>query len=176
MRHLMPRGPQRRWRPAHPLPIFETLGASVTFSAGTLQAPQTVTVTVQITDEHGRSSTDTADIDVIWDFGGFAPPIDSSAPITPRAGVSVPVKFSLVGFQGEAILDGQPTFQREDCISETAIGGPIPAAGGTVAYDPATDLYRFIWKTQKAWAGWCGTFSLNLADGQSYEFEAHFKD
>ena len=43
------------------------------------------------------------------------------------------------------------------------------------AYDPATDTYRFTWKTQKAWAGWCGTLTVALADGERYDLEVRFK-
>jgi predicted extracellular nuclease len=155
---------------------FETPGASVTFAAGTLQTPQMVTVTVQITDEHGQSSTDTADIDVIWVFGGFKPPINGSGVTSINAGGSLPVKFSLDGFQGLAILDGAPTFQREDCTTHEAIGSPIAAsAGEPLSFDVATDWYKFTWKTQKTWGGWCGTFSLHLADAQSYDFRVAFK-
>jgi hypothetical protein len=153
--------------------VFEAPGATVTFSAGAHQAPEIVTVTVQITDEHGQSSTDTAEIQVIWDFGGFKPPTGVT---TITAGSSQPVKFSLDGFQGLAILDGAPTFQREDCITHQAIGSPIAArAGDPLSYDLATDSYKFIWKTQKGWTGWCGTFSLHLADAQTYEFRVAFK-
>ena len=82
-----------------------------------------------------------------------------------------------MGSRAPAILDGAPTFQREDCTTHDAIGSPIIAAAGEpLAYDAATDSYKFTWKTQKAWAGWCGTFSLHLADGQSYDFEVRFKD
>jgi len=155
---------------------FETLGATVTFSAGAHQAPEIVTVTVQITDEHGQSSTDTADIQVIWDFGGFKPPINASGVTLLNAGGGQPVKFSLDGLQGFAILDGAPTFQREDCTTHATIGSPIDAARSEpLSYDSATGWYKFVWKTQKAWAGWCGTFSLHLADGESHGFAVRFR-
>ena len=155
---------------------FETPGPTVTFTAGAHQAPEIITVSVQITDEHGQSSTDTAEIQVTWDFGGFKPPINSSGATPVNAGGSQPVKFSLDGFQGFDILDGAPTFRREDCTTHDPIGSPITAsAGSPLAYDALTGWYKFTWKTQKAWAGWCGTFSLHLADGQSYHFEVRFK-
>jgi autotransporter-associated beta strand protein len=94
---------------------------------------------------------------------------------TINAGGSQPVKFSLDGFQGLGILDGAPTLLREDCTTHDPIDSPINAsAGAPLAYDAATDWYKFTWKTLKAWAGWCGTFSLHLADDQSYEFAVAF--
>ena len=81
---------------------FETPGRIVQFDAGTLQAPQTVTVTVQVTDEHGQQSTATATIDVIWDFVGFQSPAASTGVTEIKAGSSLPLKFSLTGYQGLA--------------------------------------------------------------------------
>jgi predicted extracellular nuclease len=152
---------------------FETPGASVTFAAGALQAPQTVTVTVQITDEHGQSSTDTADIDVIWDFGGFQAPSNPGGVTVINAGSNHPIKFSLDGNQGQAILDG-PTLQRTHCTTGADIGSPI-ATTGNLSYNASLDTYTYAWKTVKAWTGWCGTFSLDLDDGQSYELDVRFK-
>ncbi len=93
-----------------------------------------------------------------------------------KAGANHPVKFSLDGFQGFAILDGAPTLQRTNCSTGADIGSPIATAGNGLSYDPGTDTYKYGWKTVKAWAGWCGTFSLNLSDGQGYELEVRFKD
>ena len=155
---------------------FETLGQSVTFDAAALDAPLTVTVTVQVTDEHGQSSTDTAEVRIIWDFGGFQSPANPGGVTQVKAGATLPVKFSLDGPQGMAVLDGDPTFQRQHCQSGADIGPAITAvASEPFAYDVATDTYKFAWKTQKAWAGWCGTLTVALADGESYPMEVRFK-
>ena len=155
---------------------FETPGQAVTFEAGALQAPQTVAVTVQVTDEHGQTSTDTADIRIIWDFGGFQSPSDPGGVTQIKAGSAHPLKFSLDGPQGLAVLDGNPTFQRHTCPTGSAIGPVIVTASSEpFAYDASTDTYRFTWKTQKAWAGWCGTLTLALADGEAYDLEVRFK-
>jgi predicted extracellular nuclease len=155
---------------------FETDGAAVTFAAGTLQAPQTVTVTVRVTDEHGQSAQDTATIDVIWAFGGFQSPSNPGGVTTINAGSSHPVKFSLHGAQGTGILEGNPRLQRTDCMSGAAIGAPIVAASSApLQYDAATDTYTFVWKTQRAWSGWCGTLSVALDDGQTYPLAVRFK-
>ena len=155
---------------------FEAAGQSVTFAAGTHQAPGTVTVTVRITDEHGQSSTDTADVRIIWDFGGFQSPSNPGGVTMVKAGASLPVKFSLDGDQGLAVLDGDPLFQRHVCPTGATIGRPITAvASEPFAYDAATDTYRFTWKTNKAWTAWCGTLTVALADGEAYELEVRFK-
>ena len=85
-----------------------------------------------------------------------------------------PVKFSLDGNQGSAILDGNPTLQRTNCTTGAAIGSPI-ATSGNLSYEGGTDTYKYTWKTVKAWSGWCGTLSLDLADGQSHELDVRFK-
>jgi predicted extracellular nuclease len=158
------------------LPGFEAPGPSVTFAAGTLQAPQRVTVTVRVTDEHGQWSEDTATIDVIWDFGGFLSPSMPGGVTSIKAGASHPVRFSLDGDQGKAVLGGDLLLQRHACPTGNAIGSPIVAAPNEpFSYDPLTDSYKFVWKTQKAWVGWCGTLSVPLADGQTYRLEVAFK-
>jgi len=158
------------------LPGFEASGASVPFAAGSLQAPQTVTVKVRVTDAHGQSAEDSAEIDVIWDFGGFTPPSNSAGVTQIKAGASHPLKFSLDGDQGMAVLGGDLLFQRHACPTGSAIGSPIVAARSEpFSYDPVTDTYKFVWKTQKAWVGWCGTLAVPLADGQAYSLEVAFK-
>jgi hypothetical protein len=37
-----------------------------------------------------------------------------------------------------------------------------------LAYDPVTDTYNYVWKTNKAWAGTCRTFTLTLNDGTAH--------
>jgi hypothetical protein len=135
-----------------------------------------VTVKVRVTDEHGQSAEDTAEIDVIWDFGGFVAPSNPNGVTQIKAGASHPVKFSLDGDQGLAVLGGDLLFQRHACPTGAPIGGPIIAVQAEpFAYDPLTDTYKFVWKTQKAWAGWCGALAVPLADGQTYTLEVAFK-
>lgn len=49
-----------------------------------------------------------------------------------------------------------------------------PGASG-LTYDPATDRYTFVWKTQKAWAQKTGAFVLELSDGTTHQFAVSFK-
>ena len=34
-----------------------------------------------------------------------------------------------------------------------------------LTYDPTSDVYTYVWKTQKSWGDTCGTLLLMLADG-----------
>jgi predicted extracellular nuclease len=110
-----------------------------------------------------------------YDFGGFEPPASAAGVTTIKAGQTLPVRFSLGGDRGPAVLDGDPMFQRTDCTSGAEIGSATTAlAGEPFSYAPATDTYKFVWKTQKSWATWCGTLTVALADGTSEELDVQF--
>ena len=62
------------------------------------------------------------------------------------------------------------------CPTGAAIGADHRASPASRSpTTPSTDTYRFTWKTDKAWAGWCGTLTVALADGEAYELEVRFK-
>ena len=110
-----------------------------------------------------------------YDFGGFRPPVNPNGITTRNAGTSVPIRFSLGGFRGLDVLASVPSFQRTNCTGGAPIGPPIPAAAGEpFSYDAGSDTYSFVWKTQKAWANWCGTLTLELADGTAEEVRVRF--
>jgi hypothetical protein len=110
------------------------------------------------------------DFDDVWTFTGFLPPVDNGAVINSvKAGAGVPVKFQLGGDRGLDILapnspvsvtiscaSGEPV----DPIEETA----TPGASG-LQYSASTQIYTYVWKTQKAWSGTCRRFVLRLDDG-----------
>jgi concanavalin A-like lectin/glucanase superfamily protein len=115
-------------------------------------------------------------------FSGFLQPVDNPGPnedVVNRAnaGRSIPVKFSLGGNQGLAIFAaGYPKFVPSACDGsdtqdpiETTTTNP---AG--LSYDSATTQYTYVWKTEKAWAGRCGTFQLGLKDGSGPHALFHF--
>jgi hypothetical protein len=59
---------------------------------------------VQVTDPSGLTATDTAVVNVVWDFSGFFPPIDNPPALNAiKAGRVVAIQFSLGGDQGLAI-------------------------------------------------------------------------
>ena len=105
-----------------------------------------------------------------YSFGGFQAPVEPRPTLNSmKAGAAVPVKFSLGGDQGLAIFDsGYPRSQGIACDS-TADVDPIEqtvtAGGSSLTYDPATDTYSYVWKTDKAWKGTCRQLVLGFADG-----------
>jgi predicted extracellular nuclease len=153
-------------------------GATVTFDAAALQAPQTVVVTVRVTDEHGQFSTDTAIVDVIWDFDGFFGPATGRPTVDDaQAGSTIPIKFSLDGDQGLLVLaDGYPATASYTCGTEPPDDATTPVEPTALQYDPETGLYTFLWRTEKSWAGSCRTFVLGLADGTKHYVDVRFRE
>ena len=101
--------------------------------------------------------------------GGFFPPINNvrTTPIHPGAGV--PVQFTLGGDHGLAIFAaGSPGSVEIACRLSDDPGEEIPtttAGNSGLSYDPNTDTYTYVWKTDKAWAGTCRRLVVTFADG-----------
>lgn len=106
-----------------------------------------------------------------WDFGGFTGPALEEDRDTIRAGASLPVRFSLDGFQGLDVLAGTPTVR--PCGS-TAVGTPVRLAGD-VTYDAVTDSYELVWKTDKRLAGSCAELVVRLVDDTEHVLEVQFR-
>jgi hypothetical protein len=151
---------------------FETAGATATFSAGSLHAPSTATVRVQVTDPDGLVATDAADVNVMWAFHGFRPPLVGDGTDVANAGSTVVVKFSLSGNQGRNLFKSRyPASTAFTCGGQPPSDASEPAvAVSPLRYDPLRDEYVFEWKTDKSWAGTCRSFVLGLRDGSTHTF------
>jgi hypothetical protein len=136
----------------------------------------TYTVTFTASDGTGSdsfSASKVVTITVVYEWGGFQSPIDTGDVVNSvKAGSAVPIKFSLTGDHGLAILAaGSPTVQFGACSDSAAVDAieQTAAAGASgLQYDPYTDTYTYVWKTSKSWAGTCGTLVVALADGTSH--------
>jgi uncharacterized protein len=149
---------------------FETPGQSATFSAPANSAPATLTIKVQVTDDGGLSAVDSATVNVIFNFAGFFQPVDNQPTLNlVKAGQAIPVKFSLGGDQGLSIFAaGYPKSEQITCDASEPVDGieeTVPAGGSSLSYDPVTDRYTYVWKTDKAWANTCRQLVLKLTDG-----------
>lgn len=104
-----------------------------------------------------------------YNFNGFFQPIDSLPTLNAvKAGQAIPVKFSLNGDQGLDIFAvGFPKSQTIQCASTNPVDGieETVTAGSSSLYDATSDLYTFIWKTDKAWAATCRQLVVQLNDG-----------
>lgn len=161
--------------PAFPSSGTETLDTQAVGSK-TLTIPQGTVV-----DNAGNESAAVScSYSVIYDFAGFFRPVDLAPTVNSiKAGSAVPIKFSLAGDQGLGVIAaGFPKVNRYACgvipqvdpIEET-----VNAGGSSLSYDPVADQYVYVWKTDKDWAGSCGTFTLKLDDGTTHTANFQFK-
>jgi len=120
---------------------------------------------------------------LLFNFSGFFPPVDNSTTdnITlnqTKAGSSVPVKFSLGGNQGLNIFAANyPASKAISCNAAASIDvleETATAGSSGLSYDPTTDQYNFVWKTDKAWASSCRMLVLKLSDGTEHSAYFYF--
>lgn len=128
----------------------------------------------------GNTYSTSTTYQVIYDFAGFLQPVDNPPTYNKaNAGGSVPVKFSLSGYQGlEIIADGYPLSQSIACESGAVINdieATVSPGNSILSYDPETDQYTYVWKTDKAWSGTCREFVVTFVDGSSYDANFTFK-
>jgi len=95
-------------------------------------------------------------------FDGFFSPVRMDGANRARAGSSVPLKFSIGEYDGLDILAaGSPSVAVCDAT------GAGSAAAGRLSYDADADLYVYVWKTDRAWAGSCREVTVRLDDGSA---------
>ena len=113
-----------------------------------------------------------------YSYTGFFQPVDNDVLNKAKAGSAIPVKFSLGGDEGLDILNaGYPKVTPIACDASEevdAIEETVTASVSGLTYDPYTDQYVYVWKTNKAWAGKCYRFDLGLNDGSSHTFDVQF--
>jgi hypothetical protein len=79
---------------------------------------------------------------------------------------------SFLGLEGLAIFQtNSPASQPITCESAAptdAIEETATASNSGLKYDPVTDTYNYVWKTNKAWANTCRQLIVTLKDGTSH--------
>lgn len=138
----------------------------------------TKTVTCMATDVAGNTAVANASYSVIYNFTGFFQPVDNPPTVNQmNSGRAVPIKFRLNGNQGLSIFAaGFPKSQQVQCGTLTAIDSveqTVTAGSSSLTYDPGTNTYTYVWKTEKSWQGTCRVLTLKFIDGQTYT--ANFK-
>ena len=87
------------------------------------------------------------------------------------------MKFSLGGNPGLAIFEaGYPRSEWIVCDSTASVEGleqTLTAGSSSLSYDATTDLYMYVWKTEKSWSGTCRQLVVKLNDGTFHR--ANFK-
>jgi Concanavalin A-like lectin/glucanases superfamily len=117
--------------------------------------------------------------DMRFEFKGFFSPVDNAPVINvAKAGSSVPVKFSLTGYQGMDVLaassPGSQAVACDDSGSLDTVEQTATAGASSLTYDAAADRYVYVWKTEKAWSGSCRRFLLRLSDGSLHTASFRF--
>jgi hypothetical protein len=93
-------------------------------------------------------------------FGGLLLPA--------KAGSAVELHFSLGGYHGlDVLADGYPVSGSRACDADEVVVSHATRSHGRsqLSYDRRTDVYTYVWKTEKAWSGTCRRFTLRLVDG-----------
>ncbi len=116
---------------------------------------------------------------VIYRWNGFFAPVDNPPVVNvAKAGSAIPLKFSLGGYQGMDILAaGSPKGVVYPCSSAPTdeLTETTTAGASGLQYDPTTDQYIYVWKTNKSWVGKCYKLVLTLKDGTTHEAYFRFK-
>jgi uncharacterized repeat protein (TIGR03803 family) len=110
---------------------------------------------------------------VTFPFAGFFRPIENQPTLNSvKAGRAIPVKFSLGGDRGLAIMAADsPASRRITCDAGAPIGGvetTSSAGRSSLTYDAAAGQYVYVWNTDSAWANTCRRLIVTLVDGTSH--------
>jgi hypothetical protein len=126
-------------------------------------------------DNAGNTGSASVTYSVAYNWTGFFQPVDNLPTVnTVNAGQAIPVKFSLGGDYGLNIFaTGYPASQQVNCGgsgggSTSPIEETVTAGNSSLQYDPATQRYSYVWKTDKAWAGTCRQLIVKLIDGTEH--------
>jgi hypothetical protein len=155
------------------VPVSCTPASGSSFPVGT------TTVSCSAADAHGNTTTGSFKVTVNYAWTGFFQPVDNPPTVnTVKAGSAVPVKFSLTGNQGLNIFQtGYPASAPYTCSATAptdAIEQTVTAGASSLSYDPASDQYTYVWKTDKAWAGTCRALVVKLAGGATHTANFQF--
>jgi YVTN family beta-propeller protein len=138
------------------------------------------TFIVTSNDVAGNSGQAMSTYNVNYSFAGFFQPVDNLPVLNlVKGGQAVPVKFSLGGAQGLDIFEATyPRSQQVACDSTAPVDGieeTVTAGSSSLSYDPRTDTYTYVWKTEKGWSGACLQLVVKLMDGSFHRANFKFK-
>ena len=149
-------------------------------ASGSVFPVGTTTVNATADDGAGHTSNCSFTVTVQYNFAGFFQPVDNLPVLnTVQAGRAIPVKFSLSGNKGLGIFaPGSPSSGPIVCNSSDPavdLEETVTAGGSSLSYDPVSDQYIYVWKTEAAWAGTCRQLVVQLNDGSIHRANFKFK-
>lgn len=117
---------------------------------------------------------------LVYQFSGFFQPVDNLPTLNlAKAGSAIPVKFSLGSNQGLFIFaNGFPKSQPMNCDSAAVVDGieqTASSVASTLSYDPVSNQYTYIWKTDKSWVNTCQQLVMQFSDGTIHRANFKFK-
>ena len=157
-----------------------SVSVTSTPASGSVFPLGTTTVSASADDGTTTPSTCTFKVIVQYNFAGFFQPVDN-LPVfnVVQAGRAIPVKFSLSGYKGLGIFAvGSPSSGPVSCNSSdpaSDLTETVTAGGSSLSYDPTTDRYIYVWKTDQSWAGTCRQLVVELNDGSIHRANFRFK-
>jgi DNA-binding beta-propeller fold protein YncE len=157
-----------------------TVTVNSTPASGSVFPVGTTTVNATADDGAGHTSQCSFTVTVQYNFAGFFPPVANLPALNVvQAGRGIPVKFSLSGNKGLGIFAaGSPSSGPIVCNSSdpaTLLDETVTAGGSSLSYDPTTDQYIYVWKTEAGWAGTCRQLVVQLNDGSTHRANFKFK-
>ena len=149
-------------------------------ASGSVFPVGTSTVNATADDGAGHTSECSFTVSVQYNFAGFFPPVANLPALNlVQAGRAIPVKFSLSGNKGLGIFAvGSPSSGPIVCNSSdpaTLLEETVTAGSSSLSYDPTTDQYIYVWKTEQGWAGTCRQLVVQLNDGSIHRANFKFK-
>jgi N-acetylneuraminic acid mutarotase len=116
----------------------------------------------------------------LFAFRGFFQPVDNLPSLNAvKAGRAIPVKFSLGGDKGLAVIaEGYPRSEVTACDSTVPVDGietTVTAGASSLSYDVMTGQYTYVWKTNPMWANTCRQLVVKLTDSTVHRANFKFK-
>jgi hypothetical protein len=113
-----------------------------------------------------------------YTFTGFFAPVDMAMLNVVKAGRAIPIKFSLGGDFGLDIMAaGYPASDPVACDNSAPTGTieeTVSAGSSSLSYDPDSDQYTYVWKTNKGWANSCRVLTIMLDDDSVHTVSFQF--
>jgi Bacterial Ig-like domain (group 3) len=127
----------------------------------------THTFEVHAADGAGNPASATVTYSVHYDFDGFFLPVRNLPTVNRwKAGVPVPIRFSLNGYSGQRPeAAGYPRSNRCGGGDVELVARGAARTRAAFEYARRSGRYTMIWKTDRDWAGTCREFVLRLDDG-----------
>jgi hypothetical protein len=138
-------------------------------------------IAVTVADKDGGVSAPlTREVRVRYSFTGFFQPVENLPYRNiARAGVGIPVHFSLGGDRGLSIFQpGFPSAVETGCdmaVAADRVERQRRTTASELTYSAQRAEYTYMWKTDKAWAGSCRVLVVRFADGSEHRANFQFK-